>query len=166
MFQVGDLVVYQTEGVCRVAEITTLDWIKDGKDRLYYILSSLKNPASRIYCPVDNDKAAIRKVMTKEEAVELLDAIPQYELLWIENEKQREEIYKGAMRSASSKELVRVIKTLYQRRKVRVELGKKMTSTDERYFKAAKTLLYEELAVALDQKEDEMEQYIVTYLSK
>lgn len=45
--------------------------------------------------------------------------------------------------------MVSVIKGIYQHRKMRIEQGKKSTSSDEHYFQIAENLLYSELGLAL-----------------
>ena len=165
MFESNDLIIYQSEGVCRVLGMEELDMMRDGRKKSYYVLSPLKNPNSKIYSPMDNSKLSLRKIMTPDEVTKLLKEIPECELLWIDNEKQRESVYKSAVKSTECKEWIRIIRTVYQRKKNRIASGKKMTATDERYFKIAKALLYEELAVVLGKEESEMEEYLIRYLS-
>ena len=52
------------------------------------------------------------------------------------------------------------MKTLYLRKKERVAQGKKVTSLDEKYMKAAENELYSELSMTLGIPKDEMEDYI------
>ena len=77
MFEKGDLVTYGCKGVCEVKNITTLNLEGIPKDRLYYEMQSMVNAGSRIFSPVgQEEKNAMRAVLTKEEAEELLGQLP------------------------------------------------------------------------------------------
>lgn len=160
MYQVGDLIIYGMTGVCEVTEITTIQMSGVPKDKLYYVLRPYYDNGSKIYSPVDNAKTVMRKIMTKEEAIELIDEIPKIKELTISNDKMCDDTYKEMIQSCESKKWVRVIKTSYNRKRVRLEQGKKSTATDERYFKLAKENLYSELAIPLSLSKDEVENYI------
>ena len=91
----------------------------------------------------------MRRTISKEEAERLIDELPQIELLWVPDDKQREETYKEALRTCDYHAWVSIVKTLYQRKKERLAQGKKATAVDERYMKAAENGLYGELSLTL-----------------
>ena len=125
MYEVGDLIVYGRTGICEVTEITTLKMDGVPKDKLYYILRPVREKRGKVFTPVDNEKIVMRKVISKEEAEELIREIPQIEGLWIGSEKQREEKYKECMKSCKCAEWVRIIKTLQA---VRTKADEKVNS--------------------------------------
>ncbi len=155
MFSVDEFVVHTTGGICKVDNIAPLDMPGADKNRPYYFLSPIKTNASKVFVPVDNDKA-IRKIMTDSEAWALIDEIPSIEEMRVENEKLRETQYKEAIKSCDCRELVKVIKNLYSRRQKRIGEGKKSTATDDKYFKIAEENLYSELAFAIGKEKSEM----------
>lgn len=156
MFEKGEYVVYAGSGICRVDDITRLDMAGIDKKKLYYDFTPLHMAGSKIYSPVDSDRVTIRKVLTEEEAHQLIDEIPEIEELWVGNEKMREEKYKEALLTCSCRDLVKIIKTLYLRKQERLSQGKKITVIDERYLKMAEDNLYSELAFAMDKEKNEM----------
>ena len=83
------------------------------KDRLYYVLRPENGTGGTIFTPVENSKVALRRIMTKEEVEELLGDMSRMETLDIPNEKLRETCYKECMKSCDSRNLVRMIKTIY-----------------------------------------------------
>lgn len=166
MYQVKDLVVYGNHGVCRVMDVGTLDISAVDKTKKYYTLRPAYQNEAVIYAPVENNKTVMRPIITKEEADELIDEIPQLDTVWIGNEREREALYKAAIRTCDVRELVRMIKTLYQRKRARIESGKKVTVVDERYFHQAEDQLYGELAIALDMPKDEVSDYIRACIMK
>lgn len=160
MFEKGGYIVYGTTGVCQVEEITALRMKGAAEDRLYYVLSPCFRRGNTIFTPVDNERTIMRSVMSREEAEALLDVIPQIEELLESGGKEREKQYKDAIRSCDPRQWVRIIKTSYLRGQRRLAQGKPLTSVDERYQKAAEEQLYEELAVALGKKKEEIPAYI------
>ncbi|WP_243095428.1 CarD family transcriptional regulator [Lachnotalea sp. AF33-28] len=160
MFQKGDFVVYGTVGVCRVEDITTLDMEGVSRDKLYYMLHPWYKENSTVYTPVDNEKAVIRSVLDRETALNLIEEIPALECFETDNDKQREEEYKKALKSCQCREWVRLIKTSYLRAMDRIAQGKKTTMVDDKYFKKAEEELYDELSVSLGIPVDRVKEYI------
>lgn len=150
MFEVGDYIVYGNSGVCVVDEITHMEMKGVDNQKLYYRLMPVENKGSKIFTPVDNTKVIMRKMLTKQEAEQLIDSVPGLEPVWVPNDKQREEIYKEVVRSCNPAEWFRIILTLYNRKQERIAQGRKITSMDERYFKQVENCLYSELALAMD----------------
>lgn len=162
MFKKGDYVIYGSTGICCVMGVTSIDVDGIPKDRLYYILHPEGKPGSKVFIPVDNEKLVIRKVISKEEAEELIEEIPQIEILDISNDKLREEKYKECIQSCDCRKLIRIIKTIYLRDKKRMEQGKKATAIDERYLRLAEENLYAELSMLLGIPQNHMENYITS----
>ena len=165
MFKIGDYIVYGRNGICQVEDITYLDMNGADKERLYYVLLPMNTRGNRVYSPVDGGKVKVRKALTREEADELIDEIPDLEQLWISNDKLREDQYKDAMRDCDCRQWVRIIKTLYFRKMERIAQGKKVTSVDEHYLKLAENQLYGELSVVMGMEKDELEDFILQRIS-
>lgn len=149
MYQIGEYIVKPGTGVCKVEDVLHLDLMGINKKRLYYLLIPVKDPGEKLYIPTDSENAGLRKVMTTKEAEELIRRIPEIEELWVDNDKMREQKYKEVLKSGDPEELIRVIKNLYLRRMKRQKQGKKSTAVDERYYKQAENILYEELQIAM-----------------
>ena len=160
MFTIGEYIIYGSKGVCQVKDITTMDMEGVPADRLYYMLEPKNLPGSRVYTPVDNEKVIMRSLITKEEAEKLIREIPEVEEVTVTSEKLREQTYKEYMRSGQCRDYLRIIKTLYSRKKKRLASGKKSTSTDDRYMKLAEDALYSELSQQLEIPKEEMPAYI------
>lgn len=166
MFQVGDNIICGNSGVCTVEEIGKLNIGAAPRDRLYYTLKPVYETGGKIFIPVDNDKVVLRFVLSRDQVTQLLNNIPQIEQLWIADEKKREQEYKSAVNSCDCSRLIQIIKTLYFRKRERIQSGKKMTAVDDRYFRIAEDRLYEELALALGISKSEVEDYIRQYIEK
>ncbi|MFG6331570.1 MAG: CarD family transcriptional regulator [Lachnospiraceae bacterium] len=164
MFEKGEYIIYGRSGICRIEDITHLNIAGADKKRLYYVLAPLNIKGNRVYFPVDKKDANARKVITEQEAWELLDEIPDIQEIGVANEKLREESYKQALNSCDYRQWVAVIKTLYQRKRTRLAQGKKIGATDERYLKMTEDALYGELAFVMGKNRSEMEPFIVRYI--
>lgn len=158
MFQVGEMIVCDHNGVCRVLDVLEMPELKKGA--LYYELEPVYSRGSRIYVPVDSEKLVMRRISTAEEVEELLDEIPDIETIWIANEKKREEQYKEAARRYQCREWVKIIKTVHMRKRSRGLEGKKITYIDEKYMKLAQENLYGELSIPLNIERNRVGDYI------
>ncbi len=160
MFEKNQLIMCGGHGVCRVVNITGNPVDRRDKVRKYYVLEPLFEKASTIYMPVDNDKVIMRRIMTREEAEELTKRVTEIDTVWVREEKNREQMYKEAIRTYDCRSLVQIIKTLYLRKQNRIQEGKKVLSSDEHYLRKAEELLYSEMSVALSIPREEVETYI------
>lgn len=166
MYQIGEFVVCGNKGVCRIDDISMLDMAGTGTEKEYYILKPLYMAASTIYILVTSAQESLRKVLTKEEAQELIQTIPDIPLITVANDKMLEQEYRGCMRTNQCEEWIKIIKTINSRKIIRLEAGRKLTAIDNRYSKLAEESLYGELAVALDIPKESVEEFIAEVLDK
>ncbi|MBQ9859011.1 MAG: CarD family transcriptional regulator [Oscillospiraceae bacterium] len=146
MREIGEIVLYGTDGVCQISEITEK---KFGKETTkYYVLSTLYRGNSVIYVPVGNEKleSKMRDIISREELDNIICNMPKEESIWIENEPLRKIKYKEIITGGDRRDLFRLIKTLYEHRINQENSGKKMHMTDERFMKDAEKILYDEIA--------------------
>lgn len=163
MFEIGDYIVYGQNGICQVEEITHLEMAGVDKDKLYYVLLPIKNPSGKLFCPADNTRVVMRKIVTKDEADAIIRDAKDIEPLNITNEKARDDSYKNTMKSCDIRETVSMLKTLLKRKKAREDLGKKITATDERYLKKAEEGIFSELSLATGYSIDEVKSMMLEY---
>ena len=166
MFEVGEHIVYGTNGICRVEEICKSPY--DAADtRTYYLLIPVNNPmSSTIYTPVDNERVPMRRLMTREQIDALIAAIPAIETLIVPVEKQRREIYRTTIGTLAPEGYVQVIKTVHRRREELTAAHKHFPVTDLEYGRLAKHLLYSDCAHVLGLAEESMEEYIASRIPK
>ena len=164
MFHVGDYIVYGSNGICRVEEITHPDIAGIDEDKLYYVLVPEKTRDSRgVFCPTDNSRVVLRSVITADEAAALMEEVKEIEPLQVESERMRDDSYKKAMKSCDLRQCVKVIKALLIRKEERESHGKKVTVTDERYMKLAEEGLYSELSLVMGKDREEIKEKFLDY---
>lgn len=160
MFNVGDFIIYGSNGVCKITDVGPMKMSGIPKDKLYYTMVPCYIRDSEIFTPVDNERVVMRKVMSKTEAEDFIDSISDIKELEIVEEKKRELEYKAAVLTCDPIILVELIKTIRTRMDERIAEGKKVTSSDSKYIHLAEDSLYGELAVSLEMDKDEVKDYV------
>lgn len=156
MFTVGDYIVYGTDGICIVKDISQIDIPGAPSGRTYYLLSPVGVRESKIYSPVDNTKVVMRKIISKEEAAELLKKLDAIQEIPVTDDKVMEQQYKEMIASCDLMQLFSLVKTIRKRQNKRISEGKKITSTDDRYLRRAQEAICSELMLALDKDREEV----------
>ncbi|MDD3206062.1 MAG: CarD family transcriptional regulator [Lachnospiraceae bacterium] len=166
MFEVGDYIIYGSNGVCKVESVGPIKMPGVTKERLFYTLAMIYSNSSKVFTPVDSDKVIMRTIISPDEAHALLKDIPTIGTLQMEDERKSEGVYKDAMRTCECEEWLKAIKTLYIRKKTRLADGKKMNVSDEKYLRIAGDSLFGELAISLGKDKKEVEDYVMEQLEK
>ena len=165
LYQKGELILYGGTGVCRVADVVTKKPGRTEPERQYYILEPLYQTGT-ITTPVDNGKVFTRPVITRDEAIDLIDQIPtiQPEVYYNQNLQQLENHYKTRMEDHDCLSLLRLTMSTYRKKVEREEKKLKFGAVDRRYMERAENLLFGELAVALGITRDSVRDFIAQRL--
>ena len=164
-YEKGDFVSKPVTGICKIEDILYLTPGDEKNKKLYYVMKPVEDEKEKIYIPVSNSDSRLRLCLTKDEAWNLIERIPEIPTAWINNEKLREQSYKEAVKANDPEALVAIIKMIYQRKQKRLAQGKKCTATDARYFQIAENLLYMELGAAIGKPKKEVCKTIVEYVT-
>ena len=165
MYQKGELIAYGGTGVCRVVDVVARKPSRTEPERMYYVLEPLYQTGT-ITTPVDNGKVATRPVITRDQAMALIDQIPtiQPEVYYNQNLQQLENHYKTRMEDHDCMSLLRLTMSTYQKKVEREEKKLKFGAVDRRYMERAENLLFGELAVALGITRDSVRDFIAQRL--
>ncbi len=161
MFKVDDTILYGTEGVCKVKEITSKkfgDYVND-----YYVLEPVYARNSILYVPIKNKKltSKMKYVLSIDKIYELIRNMVGVEDVWIEDEKLRQSKYKEVISQGDHKEIIKIIKSLYLHKKDQIALGRKFHKSDEDILNCAQTLLHNEFAHVLKIEPEEVLPFIL-----
>ncbi|MDR1731696.1 MAG: hypothetical protein LBR61_06330 [Synergistaceae bacterium] len=161
MYSVNDTVLYGGLGLCRIMEVSEKNL--RGKTLEYYVLKPLSDEKSTIFVPVNNETATanLRPVLSMEEIQDLIRTMPDETSIWIDDEAVRRGEYQKILETGDRKELIRLIKTLYLRRKSQKEKGKELHLTDRRFLREAEKMLHEEFAHVLNLRLEEVVPFIL-----
>lgn len=156
MFKINDEVVYGIHGVCRIENIEVKEI--SGVSKEYYVLKPAKDSAATIYVPINSKKLVgkMRKLLTEQDVYQLIEKMPQKEIIWYQNENERKEEFKKVIERGDHSELIGMIKAIYLQKQERESIGRHLHISDERFFKEAENLLYNELQYVLDMEKEEL----------
>ena len=161
MFQVNDTVSYGTHGVCQITEIGEKNLT--GKSMEYYILKPVYNENSTLYVPVhsENLTGKMRRILSVREIREMIRQMPYHQEDWIDNENLRKTRYRELLTDGNRTELLKMLRTLYLHQQEQISKGKKLHNTDERFFREAEKLLFDEIALVLHIKPSQVLPFIL-----
>lgn len=162
MFKVSDVIIYGAQGVCEITG--TEEKTVGGVKRTYFILKPVGDKSATIYAPTDNEHVLkkMRRLLTKAEIHKLIDSMPEEDVIWVANENERKERYSAILSRGDHMELIKMIKAIYAHKKEREAEGKRLHISDERFFKDAEQILYNEFQYVLDiRNKDELMAYIM-----
>lgn len=163
MFQINDVIVYGAQGVCAIADIEekTVNGIK----KQYFVLRPVNDRGATIFAPTDNVHVLqkMRKLLTAEQIHSLIDSMADEDATWVEDEAVRKKVYKEIISGGDHRELIRMIKAIYAHKVQREAQGKRLHMSDERFFKDAEQILYNEFQYVLQLSgKDELMTYILS----
>ena len=164
MFNIGDLVVYKNASVCKITGIEKIKFGKEIKD--YFILNYYyKDVPTKIMLPVDNCNQ-IRKIMSKEDALSLIEMMPKSKNIWVNDNKARKEKFTKIVTDQNKEQLCSLLYTLYNKKKELEDNKKSLNLTDKGFFESTEEIIFGELAASLHIDKNEVLNYIDNYLSK
>ena len=160
MYKINDMVVYGNEGVCKITDLTKRSFANKVVE--YYVLKPVYNEHSIVYIPIDNEElvSKIKRILSVEDIHELIRTLPNEDYCWIENDNQRKEKYREIIKSGNRKELMKMIRTLYLYQQELKKDGKKIHAADDKFFKDAEKVLYDEFAYVLDIEQEDVVSFI------
>lgn len=129
MYNIGDYLVYKRD-VCKVVSIKENYY----KGNTYYELVPILDNTLKNLIPIDNK--FIRNVITKDEALKIIEQIKDIKPLDLDD-KQIENEYKKLLDSSNHIDLIKIIKTTYLRNKKRLDEKRKISEKDKNYFDKA-----------------------------
>ena len=164
-YNVGDYIVHENSGVCKVIDISEKALSGRGSEKLYYSLEPVYQTGASVTTPVES-KARIRDVHSRDEMQSLLDKALELPVVAEDNIRVLGDIFKEMMQRFDPEPLASVVKTVYLREQIRMAAGKKVMSSDEKVMAIAGRKLFEEMAFALDTDMDTAEKMFFKNLKK
>ena len=160
MLNIGETVVFGTEGIFTIEETTQK--VIGGKKTDYYVLRSKCKDNAIVYLPMNNqmllEKA--KPLVTKEEISRLIENIPNSEDYWVDDHKQRKEKFNRILQSGDRQDIMALAGTIHNKQKAQLAAHKKLNASDERILREAERIINLEFAFVLDITPDEVKEYI------
>lgn len=154
MFKLGDTVLYGSDGVCQITEITEREFGTASIE--YYVLTPVFDKRSTIFVPTKNEKLVSRMhgVLSLNQISDIIN--DNHVDDWIDNDIKRSEMQKEIISSGDFKSLAGLIRCISLYRDEIIQKGKKLHKSDEITYKEAIKLMYEEMALFLDVSKDDI----------
>ncbi len=153
----GDYLVYGTNGICLVDEISEMVFPNGGERKLYFILRPTKDTGSIIYIPHDNATllSKLRPVLTGKEAEALLTE-PHSATDWIDDRKLRTLAFRETLQESDPNALAPLVKCICLKRDELSGQNKKLSCADREVLTAAISAICGELSFSLGLSHDEI----------
>lgn len=159
MYKIDDYVIYGMQGACKIKDITEVDFSESGN--LYYKLVPECDKSGEIYVSVKTGEKKMRKLVSPNEAEEMMREMPTKKGKWISDDRERERVYKQAIIDGDYDQIMEIMVGISKRRKNRMKQGKRQTELDDRIFRNTKKVFFGELAVVLNKDIDSVEKEIL-----
>ena len=139
-----------------------------GQKKRYIVLKPVHQINSTLYVPVDNDelKTKFKPLLTGDEIEEIIKEMPEESSFGKKAAASVPSFIHRYLKSGDRKRLAQLVRTLYLRQKHLIAKGRHLHSLDERFFKNAENLLFDEFSAVLGISQDEVFDFIETRLSK
>ena len=149
MFNIGDVVLYGSNGVCKISEITTKK--VSGLKIEYYVLNPLCSKGTTLFVPTSNEKlvSKMRHTLSSEEINRVIDEIAE-EPMWIDDKNVRFEFCKEVISSGDFTKLVELVRLLRFHERSQQQKGKHLHISDERFLKEAEKMVCDEISLVLN----------------
>ena len=164
MFRMNDYIMYGLTGVCKVIGIEEEKFL-DYPQQSFYVLEPVFSPQMTIKIPVLNTIKNIRPIHSTDEVKELIQKIPDLELLWIKDDRERNQKFRCMVKQGNCSDLITIVKTIYSYRTLEDFKGTRLNKSDDEVFEIAEKLLNEELGFILDLNTEEIPNYIEQYIA-
>ncbi len=162
MYKVNDIVVYRRD-VCKIIGKHRSDFTGE---QCYILVPYEKQDGSvKMQVPVSNRGGHLRNLITRDEIDSLIAEAPDIQQLENKPANMKSQ-YASLLKTDSLTDLICIIKTSYNRNRLRREQNKKMASVDDEYLQKAERYLYAEIAVALGLSYDESKEFFENEVKK
>lgn len=155
MFNINDYVIYKRD-VCIIKDI----YHNKLSNMDYYVLMPIDDDSLKIDVPILNRNGYLRNLITKEEVDKIIAKIPNIQIIET-SDKLIENEYKKLLSTFKHEDLIKIIKTTYQRNKERIDNKKKTSDRDNNYFNEAEKSLYQEFSIVLGKSIEDTKKYVI-----
>ena len=90
----------------------------------------------------------------------IIDSMSDANFIWTDDGNEREHLYKEILLSGDRKKMLQVIKTLYTHARNQRANGRKLHIADEKVFREAEKVVYDEFAYVLGLKPENVLDFI------
>ncbi len=160
-YKKGDYVQYGVSGVCLIEDIRR-DSLSKKNAGEYYVLKPVTERSSTILVPVDSETLVARMadLPSRDELDSLILSARGREMAWIDDRKERANLFQQAVKRCDLQELLCLVGCIYRRRLALTNAGKRLPAADETVLRRAEGLIENELGFVLELEGPQVGEYI------
>lgn len=149
MFGIGDTVMHPSEGICTIEDIRLMQF-GGAAPRSYYVLRpEAEKSSSRVYLPSERGDAILRRLLTRQDILNLIHESVRCENVLPHDSKLRKDAGARVLAESDYARIIRMIIELHAFREQRQREGKKPCASDEALLAQAETLVQQEFSYVL-----------------
>ena len=155
-FELGDIVLYGLNGVCRIKEI------QEREQGPYYILSPVHKPRTTLMVPMNNETLVgrMRYVPAAEEVEKSIEKAMADKPEWINDAPTRKEHAKDVLTNGSAYDLLMLCRSFYQHKEYVLSCGKKSTSSDASILRSVQERIRDEFSIVFGIEPSEVDDFL------
>lgn len=162
MFNIGDLVIYSTHGVCKIDDIS--EKTIAGVTRKYYELHPVDDEHQlTISAPAGDDRVTILELMDSAEANDVLESFKNPSSKKVSHHPNS---YTKLVDSGDRKEIADIINALLRKKWEMKQDNKKLNGRDQDLLDTAREGLFKELAISLDSSKEQINDTVVSMIKQ
>jgi len=160
MYQVGELLVYGSHGVCRFLKEDRQ--VVDRKMVTYLVLEPLGQENARFMVPAHNPVAMskLRKLPQREELEALLDPPEIRNEAWVTDENRRKQLYRELIGSGDRERLLSMMRAIVRHKEAQAAAGRKCHICDDNFLRDAEKLMIGQIAVVMEMDQEEAKVFL------
>ena len=158
----GDIVVYGTNGICKIDDVQKMTFPMETEEHTYYVLKPIGSRTSTLFIPDHKEElvSKMRYVLKKEEIDDILSGANGKDIEWIDDKNARNNCFRQILKDGKPEDFLSLIRCIFERKAFLAEKGKRLTAADDGILTSAEKLVREEFAYTLGIGEDEVAEYI------
>jgi len=149
MYQIGDVIVYTTYGICKVNNIIQMNLNNVVKD--FYVMNPLDDSNTKITLPVNSQSTIERlhPLLDSNNINDLINQIPFIETFWIDNDNERKKVFTDIIKECNRQKTLSMLKSIKKHEISLKDKTRKLHAADEIAMKDALKLIVEEFSYVL-----------------
>lgn len=149
MFAVNDIVLYGSNGTCKIEEITFKNIGTMNME--YYVLKPLCSETSTLFVPTANEQLVgkMRYLTPANEIKQILNMDLDADDMWVDNKNDRATVFKDIIAKAEFSQLIKLMRTILLHEQKQHKKGKRLHISDERFLREVEKMVCDEVSIVL-----------------
>lgn len=149
MYQIGDTVMHPSEGVCCIEDIRPIRFSGNSSRDYYVLRPTMEKSSGTVYLPVDRGDSVLRRLLSRENILDMIHKSSRYAGLWVEDARMRKDRFNAILHEGNYAKMIQMIQEIHEHNTLRLAEGKKLSANDEHILQETQRLLHQEFSYVL-----------------